>query len=223
MTRAALFDAMRPYAPGKRIPANDVAAIDALADRWGIPRAGAALTPRVCQELLEHEALVQEAYKDSEGVWTWGVGITSASGIAVTRYIDKPQPILACLEAYVDRLRSVYLPSVLEAFDGYDLTETQLAAALSFHYNTGAIKRTDWVRMVRDGNDLAARGFLTSHYLNGGALQSRRDAEANLFFDGRWSQTGKVPVYPVRKPSYTPDWGKAKRVDVSAELREALS
>jgi hypothetical protein len=36
MTRAALFDAMRPYAPDKRIPANDVAAIDALADRWGL-------------------------------------------------------------------------------------------------------------------------------------------------------------------------------------------
>jgi lysozyme len=223
MTRAALFDAMRPYAPDRRFPANDVAVIDALADRWGLPRSSAVLTPRICQELLEHEAIVQEAYKDSEGVWTWSVGITSASGIAVTAYIDKPQSIATCLRAYVDRLRSVYLPAVLDAFDGYPLSEAQLAAALSFHYNTGAIRKTDWVRMIKAGDDLAARGFLVSHYLNGGALQSRRDREADLFFDGRWSQTGKVPMFPVRKPSYQPDFAKGRRVDVSAELREALS
>jgi hypothetical protein len=42
MTRAALFDAMRPYAPDQRIPANDVAVIDGIADRWGLE----PITPR---------------------------------------------------------------------------------------------------------------------------------------------------------------------------------
>lgn len=40
MSREALFNAMRPYAPGGKIPAASVPVIDQLADSWGIPRVG---------------------------------------------------------------------------------------------------------------------------------------------------------------------------------------
>ena len=46
MTRNALFEAIRPYAPERRFTPEDVAAIDALADRWGLARVeGVAVAP----------------------------------------------------------------------------------------------------------------------------------------------------------------------------------
>lgn len=38
MTRTQLFDALRNYAPDRRFTPEDVTAIDALADRWGLAR-----------------------------------------------------------------------------------------------------------------------------------------------------------------------------------------
>jgi len=181
------------------------------------------LTLRVALELAEQEALVREWYKDSEGVGTWSIGITDASGHDVDRYKDNPQPIERCLEVYVWLLRTKYIPDVLRAFTGRSLTESQFAAALSFHYNTGAINRTDWVVLWRQGKIAAARTFLETHYLNGGDLTKRRDAEAALFFDGVWSQTGEITVWPVKKPSYTPDWSHPQRVDISGDMAKALA
>ena len=91
------------------------------------------LTARVALELLSHEAIVREAYQDSVGGWTWGVGVTEASGHAVCpRYVDKPQTLRWCLEMYVRLLRETYAPAVLEAFAGHALLEHQFGAALSF-------------------------------------------------------------------------------------------
>jgi lysozyme len=75
------------------------------------------LTPRIALELIAHEGIVTEAYKDSVGVWTWSVGITDASGHKVfPRYKDKPQPLEHCIGVYLWLLREKYLPPVLAAF-----------------------------------------------------------------------------------------------------------
>ena len=68
------------------------------------------LTPRIVAEVLQHEGLAREAYRDSVGVWTWSVGITDASGQNVARYRDNPQSIERCLEVYVWLLTARYLP-----------------------------------------------------------------------------------------------------------------
>ena len=60
------------------------------------------LTPRIVGEILQHEGLAREAYRDSVGVWTWSVGITDASGHKVARYRDNPQTIERCLEVFVN-------------------------------------------------------------------------------------------------------------------------
>ena len=99
------------------------------------------LTPMIVGEILQHEGLAREAYRDSVGVWTWSVGITDASGHKVARYRDNPQPLERCLEVFMWLLTTRYLPAVNAAFGAFDPTEHQLAAALSFHYNTGAIAR----------------------------------------------------------------------------------
>lgn len=181
------------------------------------------LTVRTASELVGHEAIVLEWYRDSENVGTWGIGVTDKSGHTVGRYKDKPSTIEHVLEIYVWLLRTRYIPDVLKAFASLTLTENQFAAALSFHYNTGAIRKSEWVQDVIQGHPTAARNFLENHYLNGGDLKDRRMKEAALFFDGKWSQDGKATIYPVLKPSYHPDFRHPSRVDISADLAKALA
>jgi lysozyme len=185
------------------------------------PRVDDGLTARAAMELIGHEAIVCESYKDSEGIWTWGIGVTDASGHKVARYIDKPQPIEHCLEVYIWLLRKKYLPDVLKAFKGHVLTEAQLAAALSFHYNTGSILSASWVKLWTAGNVDTARTAIMQ-WTKPASIIERREKERDLFFDGRWSSDGKARVIPVNKPSYQPSFRNAKRVDVLPMLQELL-
>lgn len=177
------------------------------------------ITPNVAAELLSHEGVVLEAYKDSVGVWTWGVGVTDASSHRVGRYKDNPQEISRVFEIYEWLLREKYAPSVRKAFLGRDLTESQFAAALSFHYNTGGIQSASWVRafMQGDVSDARRRFMLWNKPKE---IIPRRQKECDLFFDGTWSHDWKVGVYDVRKPSYTPDWRSRKIVDVKDVLTD---
>ncbi len=221
---------------GAKFPTNAAwldfkAAIDAAVNDNGavvrapaveIARQESPITARIALELISHEAIVAEAYKDSVGVWTWGVGVTNASGHEVhPRYLDKPQDVRKCLEVYIWLLTTKYLPPVLRAFKR-PLAEHELGAALSFHYNTGAIGKASWVQMVNAG-DMAAAELAIMNYRKPPEIIPRRKKERDLFFDGKWSGDGRVTVYPVRKPSYAPNWGGAKLVDVSAEIQELLA
>lgn len=171
------------------------------------------LTERTLLELVSHEAVICEAYKDSRGVWTFGVGMTNATGHKVNRYIDKPQPLARVFELFKWVIETKYLPGVLDAFRGTDLTENQLAAALSFHYNTGAIRRASWVKSFKAGNiEKAKLQFM--QWSNPPEIVERREKERDLFFDARWSNDGKVTLYEINKPSHTPKWSSARRIDV---------
>ncbi|GAA0749486.1 lysozyme [Sphingomonas trueperi] len=233
MERSAFFNRLRPLKADGEFQPADVVVLDKLADELGIARPAPAapappalacttLTVRIVLEVAEHEAIVPEWYKDSKGVGTWAMGVTDASGHRVGRYKDNPQPIRRCLEVSVWLLRRGYLPDVLKAFT-VPLNEAQLAAALSWHWNTGAIKTSDWPKLVNQGRHAEARAFLESHYLNGGDLAKRRKAEAALFWDGAWSNDGKTTIYDVAKPSYTPKWSSARRVDISADVAAVLA
>ncbi len=180
------------------------------------------LTVRMLQELVGHEAIVLEAYKDSRNIWTWGVGVTSRSGHSVERYKDKPQSIEHCLKIFAWLVMEKYAPAVERAFQGRELSEAQFSAALSFHYNTGAIGRASWVKSWVAGKPTTARKQIMN-WTKPPEITNRRKAERDLFFDGKWSSHGKATVYPVRKPSYSPDWGGAERVDIRADLKRALA
>jgi lysozyme len=230
--RKPVFDAVRPLArAGLFGDPGNVLALDNLLDAFDVPRAAAighngppadALTMRMVLEILEHEAIVQEAYKDSVGVWTWGVGVTGASGHHVDRYKDKPAPIARCIEIYVWLLRTKYLPEVLSAFAGHPLAEHELAAALSFHWNTGAIGKADWVKMVKAGQREAARAAFLN-YSRPKEVIGRRKCERALFFDGIWMGDGLVPHYGVAKPSYAPRWSSRKLIDVREDVAKAMA
>lgn len=181
-----------------------------------------ALTEKVCLEIISHEAIIRESYKDSKGIWTWSAGITSASGHSVERYKDNPQTIQRCLEVFVWLLKTKYGPETQEAFKGHKLTEEQWAAALSFHWNTGAIARASWVASWKAGRVAEARQKFME-WRKPPEIIERRQAECDLFFDGRWSNDGKTKTYEVAKPSYAPRWSSLKRIDIRADLKAALS
>ena len=131
------------------------------------------------------------------------MGITDASGHRVARYRDNPQPLERCLEVFLWLLTTRYLPAVLAAFGACEPTEPQLAAALSFHYNTGAIARASWLKRFLGGDTEAARHALLE-WCRPPEVLPRRRRERDLFFDARWSGDGTVAVYEVVKPGYHP-------------------
>lgn len=181
------------------------------------------LTEKVALELIGHEAIVQEAYKDSKGIWTWGIGVTNASGHQVhPRYKDSPQTISRCIEIFIWLCRTNYGPEVLKAFAGHTLTEAQYAAALSFHYNAGSILTAEWVKSWKAGRIVQARAEIMN-WRSPAEIIPRREKERDLFFDGKWSADGKATVYEVSKPSYSPRWSSAKRVDIREDLRKAMT
>jgi len=187
----------------------------------GVPDFPHQITVKVAQEIVEHEAIVQEAYLDSKNVWTWGVGVTNKSGHRVERYKDNPASIERCIEIYVWLLRTEYAPDVLAEFQGHDLAEHQFAAALSFHWNTGAIRQASWCDSWKAGNIAQAEQEFMN-WRKPPEIIERRTKEQRLFFHGEWAQDGMAPVIPVRKPSYKPDWGKMRQVDIREELKKAL-
>jgi lysozyme len=228
--RKPVFDAVRGELPHLFNDPGNILALDNLLDAFGYPRTPARnskpvhptdLTEAMVLEILEHEALVLEAYKDSEGVWTWAGGITSESGHMVERYRDNPQTLEHCIAVTVWLLRNTYLPEVRAAFGSIKLTTAQLTAALSFHWNTGKIDKAEWVKSFRRGEITKARAEFMN-WSRPTSIIPRRKAERNLFFDGVWTHDGKVTVYPVRKPSYYPHWGKARQVDVREAVAAAL-
>ncbi len=173
------------------------------------------ITPRTALEIASHEAVIRQAYKDSVGVWTWSVGLTNASGHNVERYIDNPQPMQKCIEVFQWALER-YADDVREAL-GDDLTEEQFAAALSFHWNTGAIGRASWVDHFNAGNIEAAKNAFMA-WRKPPEIIPRRQAECDLFFDGTWSNKGTLPEYTRLRSNYTPDWSSRVERDVSAFL-----
>lgn len=185
------------------------------------PYSPGTITARAAIELIGHEAIVREAYKDSKGIWTWGIGVTNASGHNIDRYKDNPQSLARCIEIFLWLCRAKYGPDVAKAFQGRMLTEAQYAAALSFHYNTGAIGTASWVKTWLAGNPDKARVEIMN-WRSPPEIIERRTAERDLFFDGKWSSDGKSTVYEVAKPSYSPRWSSARRVDIRADVEEAL-
>ena len=226
-----IANALRPLAPKKELKANDVVLINQLAAQWearmpkgdAIPAEQIKITARMAAELAHHEALVREAYKDSVGVWTWAIGVTNASGHQVfPRYKDNPQSIARCFEVYVWLIENKYAPDVRKAFAGHKMTGAQFVAALSFHYNTGAILTADWVRQWKAGEIAQARRAIMN-WRSPPEIIPRRDKERDLFFDGEWSGDGTVRVLPVRKPSYQPDFRSTEKVNALPILEGLLN
>ncbi len=180
-----------------------------------------AVDADVALEVASHEAIIRQTYKDSVNKLTWCVGMTNATGHNVERYIGNPAPLQHCMNIYAWALKN-YAAGVYRAFAGHDLTKAQFAAALSFHWNTGAIERASWVKLWKQGKIAEARKAIMN-WVTPPEIRGRREKERDLFFDGKWSNNGTMTEYTRVRSNMSPDWSSAKRIDVSAELRKAFA
>lgn len=178
------------------------------------------ISVRVALEVAHHEAVIRQTYLDSENVNTWSVGLTNASGHNVDRYINNPQPLQKCLEVFIWALER-YADDVREVFAGHDLSEAQFAAALSFHWNTGSIRKASWVTRWKAGDVSGARvAFMW--YNKPASIIGRRSKECSLFFDGLWSGDGFMTEYTRLTSRRSPVWGSAVKRDVSDAIMTIL-
>jgi lysozyme len=145
--------------------------------------------------LALHEGIVPGPYRDSVGVWTFGIGHTAAAGAPspetmprgetgdLARVFAVFRKDLASYEAAV--ARAVTVPVEQHEFD----------ALVSFHFNTGAIGRASLVKRLNDGDRAgAADGFMA--WRKPPEIIERREAEMHLFKTGEYPD-GRIPVWGV--------------------------
>jgi lysozyme len=152
---------------------------------------------RGIEDLVLSEGLRLKAYKDSVGIYTIGVGHAATSGkppipkagMVITR--EEALRIFAVDLARYEADVNAVLPNVPQhVFDG----------AVSFHFNTGAIKKASWVGKYKAG-DMAGARIAFMSWRKPPEIIGRRTREADLIFKGKYHSkpTGEPPP-PVEPP-----------------------
>jgi lysozyme len=187
MNRAELFSAIRQYVPGQKFVPDDIAAIDALADKWGIPRIGAAEPDWLSYALpliKRFEGCRLTAYPDpgtGGDPWTigWGsIGPGIKKGVTWTQ--DQADARLAA-----DVLK--FGEGVDKALAGAATTANQKGALVSLAYNIGLGNFTSSTLLKKHrAADYQAAGvqFLLWNKAAGKVLNGlvlRREAESRVY------------------------------------------
>ena len=168
-------------------------------------------SPQGIAALVAHEGIVPGPYRDSVGVWTWGVGHTAGAGAPDPAKMARGMP--ADLDA---ALRSVFaqLARDLAKYEGdvnravtVDTSQAEFDALVSFHYNTGAIFRATLTKRLNAGDRAGAAASFMS-WSKPPEIIPRRKAEQALFAKGTYPQAratvwgvdanGRVIWKPVR-------------------------
>jgi len=169
-------------------------------------------------EIIAHEGIVRTTYYDSVGILTWGVGHTAAAG----------EPLPSGQWSRVASVREVF-DVFAKDLDRYErqvrlaftvpLEQHQFDAAVSFHFNTGAISKATWVKKFNAG-DIAGAKKSFMDWRKPPEIIPRRKKEFDLFFSGTYSGGGKATVYPANAAG-TVQWGQGKTIDLAAALNPA--
>ncbi len=155
-------------------------------------------------EIAEHEGVVLGPYLDSKGIWTYGIGHTSAAGGLRPESMERSDT-RRFTASQVERR----IASAVELFDvdldKYELRvneavnravqQHQFDALVSFDFNTGGIYRAKLTDHLNRGDvKAAARAFMG--WLVPKEITKRRTAEMNLFRTGNYDGNGSsIPVY----------------------------
>lgn len=182
MTRAALFDAIRPFAPDRRFLASHVQVIDALADAFGIPRSGDGALTVALKLIKQFEGCELEAYPDpgtGGAPWTIGWGATGSGIVKGLRWTQAQAD---------ERLASdiaKFMTTVVKAAPV--ATDKQRGAMTSLAYNIGeqAFRDSTLLKLHNAGNYAAAADQFGRWNKAGGrilaGLTKRRAAEAEVY------------------------------------------
>ena len=136
--------------------------------------------------IMRHEGIVPGPYFDSVGVQTYGVGHTAAAGDPDPA--DMPAGMPEDLDKELRRVFDVFDDDLLKyEMDVHNaikvpVTQHEFDAAVSFHYNTGAIGRATWVKSLNAG-DRAKAAKEIMNWTKPEEIIPRRQAEQRLFRD----------------------------------------
>lgn len=155
--------------------------------------------------LMAEEGLVPAPYYDSVYVLTFGVGHTAAAGAPDPHNMPMAFPVGKDLELAIVKAVNVFLSDLekytAEVLDAIKvpLLQSELDALVSFHYNTGGIRRAKLTQYINsiDRTDskwvgAISRGFDGWH--KPPEIIDRRNREKHLFLTGEYLST-KVAVY----------------------------
>lgn len=163
--------------------------------------------------LIGNEGIVLSTYLDSKGIPTIGVGHTKAAGGIDP---DTFKGTLSMAQA-MDLLRqdiTKYENDVNGALK-VPVTQAQFDALVSFHYNTGAIRKAELTQSLNEGKrKLAAQQFM--NWVKPPEITPRREAERKLFETGVYP-TPLATAYPVDAKRRV-IWGKGTRINIAALL-----
>jgi len=153
-------------------------------------------------EIAEHEGIVLGPYKDSKGIWTYGVGHTNGAGapdpksmpMFDTRNLTDTEvqfEILRALRLFDEDLNK-YEARVNDAVKP-SIAQHQFDALVSFDFNTGGIYRAKLTKQINAGN-MSGAGFMG--WLRPREIYKRRKAEQVLFQRGDYEANGSlIPIY----------------------------
>ena len=169
--------------------------------------------------LALHEGIVPAPYKDSVGVWTYGIGHTAAAGPPVPANMPKGMP--ADLDAALRHVFEVFRADLPKYEEGVrravkvPVTQAQFDALVSFHYNTGAIGRASLVKKLNAGDVKgAAAGFMA--WVKPKEITERRRQEQALFATGAYPG-GLVTVWGAAADGRV-IWKPVKRLNMPQVL-----
>ena len=170
--------------------------------------------------LIGHEGVVPAPYMDSVGVPTYGVGHTAAAGAPDPNKLPLGMPddldaaLVQVFEVFKRDLER-YEASVAAAIK-VPVSQHEFDAAVSFHFNTGAIGRASWVKSLNNGDrDAAAEQIM--NWSKPQEIIPRRQSEQKLFEHGIYPKEG-ITVWTVgdnRKIKWVP----AARLDPKEAMK----
>lgn len=169
--------------------------------------------------LAMHEAIVLSPYRDSVGVWTWGIGHTAGAGDPDPAKMVKGVPsdeeatmrrVIAQFQIDIARYEAQVSRAIKNSVEQHEFD-----AAVSFHYNTGAIGTATWVKTLNAGNKgLAANQIM--NWTKPEEIIPRRQSEQRLFRDGAYP-TGDIAIYTADL-SGNVQWSRGRSISQSRFL-----
>lgn len=165
-------------------------------------------------ELAGHEAIVLRTYYDGGNVPTVLIGHTAAAGA--------PIPVLPGQQWTVHDAISVLQHDLLKYEAGVraaftvPISQTEFDAAVSFHFETGAIGYATWVKRMNQGRRADAVAAMLSWSLPKSIIP-RRKKEQLLFDKGIYSNGGFATEYQTDGNGHV-IWTSGQRVDLRSVL-----
>lgn len=164
-------------------------------------------------EIASHEGVVLSPYKDSVGVWTFGIGHTASAGIPDPRQLRGEQSLAFAMDVF--RRDIAHFEGRVNRAVKVPIKQHQFDALVSFDFNTGGINRASLTKALNAGSYTRA-AELFMRWTKPKEVEKRRGREMRLFRDGVYSSGGKATVY--RAVNGNVQWASGKRIDVMSAI-----